>query len=319
MSDTILFQSGAHGLTINKPGYGYEVELHFPIVSNVNSDGTRTYFISDTSPYPVLKPARWMLPQDQALSLATFLRSYSRGADIQMIFGVDGTGNALHSGFFPGGPLLGDCSAIDPSTLIEQYFTGRLLSQAPSAVLQKPMRWLQNELSFVINGAPTGIYVAGAMVPQGKLEIDIVVSGGTPTVLEGLPPPDGDCVISPVYKTQTVYSRTGAASSVSGLPAADAFVSKINLTLRTANAAALIDALSTAIAAVTDYSDVELIVYDPGYGIFGADIGISGIYTCQFIGSSDKAGSEIVLNLKHVSWDRWTVSMCLLLTGIVTE
>ncbi len=154
--------------------------------------------------------------------------------------------------------------------------------------------------------------VTPALIAQGKLEIDIG-NGAESTAIPGLPPPDSAGKPKPDYKLHTTYSRTGAASSVSGTPAADAFTATFDLTLRTANAAAIVAALITALEeGASDYSDITFIINDPGYGLFGADIGVAGTWKCQLLGSDDKAGDEIILKTKHISWDRWAISFAVL-------
>ena len=303
--NTISLTANGSSISIYKPGYGYEVELHFPISSQVNGDGSRTYFISSGTPYPVLKPARWMLPPDQAAALAGFLRGPARGADIVFDFGHSGS-DAINSGFFPAGPLFGDVS--DYTNNPSGCFSARLLSQEPSAVLHAPLRWFSNDMGFIVTPKAQ---VTPSLIPQGKLDIDIG-NGDESTAITGLPPPDSAGKPKPDYKLHTTYSRTGAASSVSGTPAADAFTATFDLTLRTANAAAIVAALITALEGASDYSDITFIIYDPGYGLFGADIGVAGTWKCQLLGSDDKAGDEIILKTKHISWDRWAISFAVL-------
>jgi len=296
MSDAINLVSGSSTITINKPGYGYDVDLHFPICSTINADGSRTFFVSSDTPYPVLQPARWMLPTDQAAALSVFLRGPARGTNIAMDFG-----SGVHSGFFPGGPLYGDMSQAG----FPGHYNARIISQAPTGVLQKPLRWLASDLSMIITTTPYP--VIGAAIPQGKLSIGIGSTG-----ISDLPSPDSEAKPTPDYKVKTVYSRTGAASSVSGNPAADSFVSTFSLTLRTSNAAAIINAYIGAIAASDKYEDVTFTINDPGYGMFGVDIGVAGTWVCQLLGSEDKPGTEIVLKMKHVGWDRWTIPFTVL-------
>lgn len=302
MSISLTCGTGAGStITINKPGYGYVVELHFPICQSVNADGTRTYKILSPTPYAVLQPTTWMLPGSQAADLATFLRTQSRGQNITITLGTDATG------FFPAGPHNGDV----------ETFTARLLSQAPTGLLTAPMRWYQNDLSMVITRVPIA-YEAGAVIPQGSLEFNI--GGGTISIL---PPPDNACSVKPDYRINTQFSRAGAASSVVGITAADAFVSTMELTMWMQNAAFIINALISGISDVyygaSGYDTMVFNITDPGYGIFGADIGNSGTYTAQLLGSEDSPGSEIILKITHTGWNMFTIPLTFLYTGVYTE
>jgi hypothetical protein len=243
-----------------------------------------------------------MLPGTQAADLATFLRSQSRGQDFSIALGSgDGTG------FFPAGPHNGDVGT----------FTARLLSQAPTGLLNAPMRWYKNDLSMIITGVPIS-YDAGSVIPQGSLEFNI--GGGEIAVL---PPPDSACAVKPDYRINTQYSRSGAASSVVGAVAADAFVSTLELTAWLPNIAFIINALISGISDVyygsAGYDTMVFNITDPGYGIFGADIGNSGAYVAQLLGSDDSPGSEIILKITHTGWNMFTLPMTFLYTGAYTE
>lgn len=300
---------GSGAVTVNKPLYDYDIEMHLPILSQINGDGSRTWFIASPTPYYILKPTRWLTTKTQATALAYFLRFVGRGSDIVFNCGHDtDSGDPWQSGFFPAGPLYGDKS--DPTG---NYFTGRILGSAPSAVLTKPMRWVQSELSFAMSTAHAAVSY-GDPIPQGKLSIDVISQQLGSTTISNLPPPD-ESKPDPRYEVQTSTGRTGTASSLSGSPATDTFLGTITLTLWTANLAALLDAYLAAVAAASTYGDVSLAISDPGYGIFGPDVGYAGQWSCQLLGSGTDAGDEIVVTMRHVSWDRWQVTLGLLYRG----
>lgn len=283
MSKTMqLVAADGTAITIDRPTWGYECEVHMPItVVERHPTGYADAFDADDTgakDYRVLTDMKLQLPASQKLDLNNFLRDASLGRAENFTLRLGST----PTGFFPFGPDLGDVGD----------FSVRLLSQKQGGMLMAPYKYWQDNISLVLVSAPSYAPASGAS--QGELQIGTV---------SGLLYPQTLFNPSSIYNYQTGLSRSGVPYSIDGLELSDSWESSWDQQCNTGNAAALVDYL----VSTGRGNDITITTAEDFYA-YGMDQRSEGIYKSRFLGSS-RSKNELVLKMVCDGFNRWTIPL----------
>jgi hypothetical protein len=294
--DTVTFSTTAGGssFTVNRPAWGYEVEIHMPITVSKAADGTYGFFdpvdedgYAGTYDYRVLSSALWRMTAAQKTNLNAFMRDPALGRAVD--FNIDLGETA--SGFFPGGPDLYDNGT----------FRVREVSREQSGRQVRPWRWFEDDGALVIvtpEDDPRDYYTAWS---QGKLFIGDIATGF-------MYPQDG-FKPSAQYSLQTQLLITGVPSSINGPVAGDSWETSFELLCNTKNAAALISYLTTH---RTNDMTLQVPAYHDPFGI--DQIAFYGTYTAKFLGS-ERTDREMILRVKHIGHEQFLIPLSFWMKG----
>jgi hypothetical protein len=275
-------------ITLNNPVGAYSVALHMPItIPEKHPAGYGPAFDADNSgalDYRIIDTATWKLPAAQKAALNGFFRdaALGRAETVKLRLGSTSTG------FFPGGPDLGDVGD----------FTVRVVSQDQGGMLLEPWKYWQDTLALVIVTAPSYTPEAGAA--QGSLTIGTV---------DGLMYPQAGFNAMSRYNLRTDLSRSGVPYSVDGRVAADAWESEWLQRCNNGLAAELVEYLATARG-----GDID-IVSAPNYWVYGADNLAEASYSSRFLGSS-RTRNDVVLKMTCEKYNHWSIPLRFALTEI---
>jgi hypothetical protein len=276
----LTFTAGSQSITIDRPGYGYTVDIHMPIaIPAVYPLGYGTPFdAGSTYDYRILTIPEYLLSTTKKAYLNTFFRSAALGRceTVTLSLGVSA------SGFYPAGPDKGDVGD----------FTLRLLSQQQGGWLLSPWAYWSDALQFLIVSAPA--YVLPSQVDQGPLQIGIV---------DGLRFPQAGFNPKSEYNYLSGLSAGGTPFALDGLEVSDFYESQWEQPLNHSNAAALVDYL----VSTGRGNDIDIVGFNNDY-IFGHDNSYGGTYSSLFLGS-EKSSDEVVIKITHNHYNQFTIPL----------
>jgi hypothetical protein len=283
----------AVSVTVNRPTWGYETEIHMPIAITRAADGTYGFFdplnaagtTLGTYDYRVMSSSLWRMTNAQKTAFNAFMLDAAKGRALNMVMRLSAEG--VFTGFYPFGVDM--CDNGD--------YTVRELTRDQSGKMMRPLKWYEDNMSLVMV-TRGGVSFSAPAASQGKLYIGDIATGF-------MFPQSG---IKPVssYQFQTDLSLSGAPNSLNGPAVADSWETSFDLLCNTQNTYALIDQLVNK----TRAADLTLVVPDH-FDMFGADQsanGAGGTYTARFLGSS-RTDKEVVLKITHEGFDRFKIPL----------
>ena len=281
---SITLTANGSTITIDRPQYGYNAEIHMPIHTSRYHPFGYGFFDcggnAKTFDYRICNTARWVLPADQKAALNDFLRDSAKGRNQNITISL----GATSTGFYPGGPDLGDVGD----------WVFRVYERQQGGMTLSPYRHFQDEISLVLVTAPTAQALPSG-VDQGSLQIGSIT---------GLMFPQQGYNPEAKYNASTGFSRSGVPFGIDGTMASDSWESAWTQRCNNGKAASLVDFLigtlgrANEITVITDYFNY----------IFGSDRGSNGAYICRFLGSS-KTKNEIIIKCQHNRFNEWEIPL----------
>jgi hypothetical protein len=281
---------GVQQLTINDPKFGYDSEIHMPIITS--KIHPRGYAFKDIDPlgsldYRMLSNFSTQLPVDQKTSLNTILRTTLRCEKFVLHLGSTPTG------FYPFGPDLGDVGD----------FCVKINTREQRGMTIAPWKYFEDNISFV--------FCPDATWPAPNPSMPFPRSQGTFGIGNV-----GACMLQPqdVFKvdtgynfTETALSRSGVPSNIDGTTANDFWETSFAQQCNQSIAANLMDFLQDG---ANGGRTAAMSIGGSGCYPYGVDIG-DGYTTSNFLGSSN-TGREIIIKCKHEGINRFTfpLSFC---------
>jgi hypothetical protein len=287
----------SNSITVNRPGWGYETEIHMPIAITQAEDGTypeNGFFdplneagtTLGTYDYRVLSSSIWRMTNAQKNNLNSFMRSASLGRAQDFIMSVEAIG--VSSGFYPFDPTLGD----------NGDYQVRIITQDQSGKQMRPFRWYEEKFSMVMVSHSTGTIIVPTARAQGKFFIGSIATG--------FMYPQAGFKPMAEYCYSTDLSITGVPSSMNGPVLDDSWTTSFELVCNASGAYQLVNQLVN----VTRTADINLVV-PTHFDVYGADwsvAGVGGTYKSKFLGSS-RTDKEVVLKIIHEGYDRFRIPL----------
>ena len=138
---TIVFSYGNYSVTVNKPQYGYTVDIYLNMIKKLLGTGKLNWWDNGSSnDYRVFR-TEFLLNENQHKGLFDFFNDpkKGRGNNITLSLGNSATG------FFPAGPDKGD----------QNDFTIQLIQIKDSGILWDPWLYFKTDISFSIIETPS--------------------------------------------------------------------------------------------------------------------------------------------------------------------
>lgn len=256
--------------TINNPKYGYKVIINTALLLSELSPKSYAVWDNGVSNVSRVLKVDWLLNETQTGTLLDLFSDINKGRGVSCTFKL---GN--NSGFYPGGPDLGDSG----------NFGCRLLAINSGPVMEAPYKYFSTSTTFVIESNPS--YTLPDEISEGDLQISTIT---------GLryPPSYPESNTDYGFSTQVTYD--GTPYTIDKTNDSDSFSTMLSMVCNHSKASALIDDLLTNVRDST----LNIISQSNNY-IFGQEGGSSGTYSCYW--------TQEVVDITHNRHDEFSFDL----------
>lgn len=288
---SIAFSNSKEGLvsapvTVEVPSYGYETEIHMLIRSQKLPNGK--YVFNDMhydNDYRIAKISTWQMSADSKKKLNKLFRETGTGRGAIFYMSLGGTS----TGFYPFGPDYGDFG----------IFPVYVLSRTQGGVLRGPFGWFSDDIQLVLAGSVTYSPGVSAFQPTVGVAEGLFAIGDVCNLRH----PEECFQPEATYSFCNTQTQSGMVYTIDGRDSSDMWTSSFDVVCNAGNAGVLVKYLTQSRTA-----DIILYAGDNEYP-FGVDIQPDGEFETTFLGSTDDSSSEILLTVKHQSFDRFSIPL----------